>query len=153
MEFLNRFKEKERLEKALESEKAKLVIIYGRRRCGKSTLIKNTLTQKDVYFMAQNADESIQRIQLASTIGEKISGFESVVYPDWNSLFTNLNNVIKEPFTLCIDEFPYLVKSATGLPSTIQQMIDTTIKRKFHLVLCGSSQQMMKGLVIDSASP
>jgi hypothetical protein len=153
MEFLNREKEKQRILKALESKKAKLIIIYGRRRCGKSTLIKNTLKTNDIYYMAQQSDESVQRTQLANTIGEKIKGFDSVIYSDWESLFVNLNNIIKEPLTLCIDEFPYLVKGSTSLPSIIQKVIDNTTKRKFHLILCGSSQQMMQGLILDSSSP
>jgi len=84
---------------------------------------------------------------------EKITGFNSVVYPDWESLFINLNNVIKEHITLCIDEFPYLVKGSGSLPSILQSLIDKNYKRKYHLILCGSSQQMMQGLTLDSSSP
>lgn len=153
MDFLNREKEKQRLSKAIGSNKAKLIIIYGRRRCGKSTLIKNVLKPSDIYFMAQQSDPAIQRMQLANTIGIKVKGFESAVYPDWESLFTNLDNVIKEPITLCLDEFPYLVKVSPDLPSIIQKIVDNFQNRKFHLILCGSSQQMMKGLILDSASP
>ncbi|HMM12696.1 MAG TPA: ATP-binding protein [Bacteroidales bacterium] len=153
MEFFNREKEKHRLLKAINSNKAKLIILYGRRRCGKSTLIKNTLKPTDIYYMAQQSDEAVQRVQLANTIGEKIRGFESVVYPDWESLFVNLNNSLKETLTLCIDEFPYLVKGSPSLPSLIQKIIDTTTNRKFHLILCGSSQQMMQNLILDSSSP
>ncbi len=153
MKFFNREIEKQRLIKAMESTKAKLIIIYGRRRCGKSTLIKNSLRPDDVYFMAQQTDETIQRLQLANSISEKIKGFDSVVYPDWESLFTNLKNVINKPLTLCIDEFPYLVKGSAGLPSLLQKIIDNTPDRNYHLILCGSSQQMMKGLILNSNSP
>jgi len=153
MEFFNREKEKERLIKAMESTKAKLIVIYGRRRCGKSTLIKNVLKSSDIYYMAQQSDESVQRIQLANTIGEKVIGFDSVVYPDWESLFVNLNHVLKEPLTVCIDEFPYLAKGSMSLPSLIQKIVDNTRDRKYHLILCGSSQQMMQSLTLDSSSP
>lgn len=153
MKFYNREKEKQRLNKAIQGGNAKLIVIYGRRRCGKSTLIKNVIGRNDVYFMAQQADESIQLAQLASAIGEKIIGFDSVVYPNWESLFINLNNVVKQTITICIDEFPYLVKSSAGLPSVIQKIIDNNINRKYHLILCGSSQQMMHGLILDSSAP
>jgi AAA+ ATPase superfamily predicted ATPase len=153
MNFFNREKEKQRLNKAIHSDKAKLIVIYGRRRCGKSTLIKNVIANNDVYFMAQQADESIQLAQLASAIGEKIAGFDSVVYPNWESLFINLNNVVKQTITICIDEFPYLVKNSTGLPSVIQKITDNNANRKYHLILCGSSQQMMHGLILDSSAP
>ena len=153
MKFFNREKEIQRLTKAINSKKAKLIIIYGRRRCGKSTLIKNALKPNDIYYMAQQSDESIQRLQLANAIGEKIKGFDSVVYPDWESLFVNLNSVLKEPVSLCIDELPYLVKGSPSLPSVIQKVVDSTADRKYHLVLCGSSQQMMQGLILDSSAP
>jgi uncharacterized protein len=153
MKFFNREKEKQRLKKALASNKAKLVIIYGRRRCGKSTLIKNSLEPNDVYFLALQTDETLQREQLANSIAERINGFNSVVYPDWQSLFVNLNNVLKEPISICIDEFPYLVKASPGLPSVIQSVVDNSKNRKYHLILCGSSQQMMQGLILDSAAP
>ncbi len=153
MEFLNREKEKQRLIKAIDSKKAKLIIIYGRRRCGKSTLIRNILKPNDIYYIAQQTDESIQRMQLANTIGEKIKGFDSVVYPDWESLFVNLNNVLKDPLSLCIDELPYLVKGSQSLPGIIQKVVDNTRDRKYHLILCGSSQQMMQGLILDSSAP
>jgi AAA+ ATPase superfamily predicted ATPase len=153
MNFYNREKEKQRLNKALQSDKAKLIVIYGRRRCGKSTLIRNVIGPDDVYFMAQQADESIQLAQLASAISEKVAGFDSVVYPNWESLFINLNNVVKQTITICIDEFPYLVKNSTGLPSVIQKITDNYPDRKYHLILCGSSQQMMHGLILDSSAP
>lgn len=153
MEFFNREKEKQRLNLAIASKKAKLLIIYGRRRCGKSTLINNTLGPNDIYFLAIQSDETLQREQLANTIAERIGGFNSVVYPDWESLFINLNNVLKEPISLCIDEFPYLVKASPGLPSVIQKTVDKNNDRNYHLILCGSSQQMMQGLILDSAAP
>ena len=144
MKFINRESEKRRLKKALESSTAKLVVLYGRRRCGKSTLIRDILRGNDIYYMAQQIDESVQRIQLAKVIGEKLIGFDKLIYPDWESLFINLNNTLKEDITLCLDEFPYLVKSSSILPSLIQKITDDPKGRKYHLILCGSSQQMMQ---------
>lgn len=40
-----------------------------------------------------------------------------------------------------------------SLPSIIQKIVDNTSRRKYHLILCGSSQQMMQGLILDSTSP
>lgn len=153
MKFLNREIEMQRLVKALASRKPRLIIIYGRRRCGKSTLIKNILKPDDIYFVAQQNDEAIQRMQLANTIGERIKGFDSVIYPDWESLFTNLDNTVKKHLTICLDEFPYLVKSSSNLPSLIQKIVDNNKRRKYHLIICGSSQNMVRGFFFDSSSP
>lgn len=153
MQFLNREKEKERLIKALSSKSAKFIVIYGRRRCGKSTLIKNVLKRADIYFMAHLSDEAIQRMQFAKTIAEHIKGFDSVLYPDWESLFNSLNKSVKGFITLCIDEFPYLVKISNELPSILQKIIDNHKNRKYHLILCGSSQQMMQSMFLSSTAP
>lgn len=156
MPFYDRENEARRLKKALSSSKAKLVVLYGRRRCGKSTLIREVLSDEDIYFMAPQADEAVQRTQLASVISTRIKGFGQAVYPDWESLFTSLQNGLEPrslPITLCLDEFPYLVKSSAPLPSLIQKMVDETEQRRFHLILCGSSQQMMQGMVLDSTAP
>ena len=156
MAFYNRENEIRRLSKALSSTQAKLVVLYGRRRCGKSTLIRQILPDDSFYFMAPQADEAIQRAHLANVVAGKIKGFDQVVYPDWESLFTNLQNSLT-PYsscvTLCLDEFPYLAKSSSSLPSILQKMMDQLKQRKFHLVLCGSSQQMMQGMVLDSTAP
>ncbi|MCD8268835.1 MAG: hypothetical protein LUD46_10540 [Parabacteroides sp.] len=52
MEFVDRIEEQKRLIKTLNSDKASFIVIYGRRRLGKSTLIKKVLTPGDVYYMA-----------------------------------------------------------------------------------------------------
>lgn len=153
MAFYNRENEIRRLKRALSSPTAKLVVLYGRRRCGKTTLINQILSKNDIYFMASQSDEAIQRTELANIIAEQVDGFDQVIYPNWEALFSNLNQRLNQKVTLCLDEFPYLVKSSESLPSIIQKMVDQADQRKFHLVLCGSSQQMMQGLVLDSTAP
>lgn len=153
MTFYNREKEIKRLVRAFSSVKPKLIVLYGRRRCGKSTLLRQVLAENDFYFVAPQADEAIQRAQLANVIAAQIKGFDQVVYPDWESLFINLHNSLDRPVTLCLDEFPYLFKSSTSLPSVLQKIVDQMQDRRFHLVLCGSSQQMMHGLVLDRTAP
>lgn len=62
MEFVDRMDEQSRLHQALHGEKPSgLVVIYGRRRLGKSTLIKKVFQEEDVYFMADNSEASQQR--------------------------------------------------------------------------------------------
>ena len=153
MEFVDRIDEQRRLHQALHSEKpSSLVVVYGRRRLGKSTLIKKVFQEEDVYFMADNSDASQQRRLLAKTLSYKFAGFDKVEYPDWESLFIQLNYRTESHFALCIDEFPFLVKVDNTLPSILQKLIDTK-SLKYAILLCGSSQQMMQGLVLDAAEP
>lgn len=153
MDFVDRTDEQNRLHRALHSDRpSSFVVVYGRRRLGKSTLIKKVFQDDDVYFMADNSDASQQRRLLAKTISYKYAGFDKVDYPDWESLFLQLNYRTDKHFCLCIDEFPFIVKVDNTLPSTLQKLIDSK-KLKYTILICGSSQQMMQGLVLNAAEP
>ncbi|MDT8402456.1 MAG: ATP-binding protein, partial [Bacteroidales bacterium] len=151
--FVNRIKEEERIRTSLKKSKPALLAIYGRRRCGKSTLLKRIISEKDVYYVADMREKSLQISSFAKNLDIAVPGFSSVHYPDWRALFSNLNNSLKERITVCIDEFPYLVKNDPGLPSIMQNIIDNKVNKRYNLVLCGSSQQMMEDMVLNSSSP
>ena len=153
MEFLDRKNEQARLLTTLDRHEAQLVVIYGRRRIGKSTLIRQVLKKDDIYFLAHLSNDILQRAQFAKAISEQVAGFDKAVYPTWEALFNSLGNSLKTFLTVCIDEFPYLVRKSPELPSLIQKIIDEQPNRPYHLILCGSSQQMMQGLVLDSSNP
>ena len=153
MKFLNRKEERARLNKNLNGDESRFIVIYGRRRCGKSTLIKKVSKKTDIYFLADMTESTHQISLLAKEIAYQIPGFDNVMYPTWESLFENLNTRLKEKITLCLDEFTYLVKSTPTLPSTIQKIIDNKLHSNFNLIICGSSQQLMQGLVFDKAEP
>ncbi len=152
MNFVNRTEEQKRLKEALHAKTPSFVIVYGRRRLGKSTLIKKVLSSTDVYYMADQTERSHQIELLAKEIGLRFEGFDRVVYPSWSALFEALNYRTQDRFTLCMDEFPYLAKSSPELPALLQKLIDAKTL-KYNIVLCGSSQQLMQGLFLDATSP
>lgn len=154
MEFVDRKKEFERLQKSLRREKPQFIVVYGRRRIGKSTLIKKVmdLSRGDIYFLADKTSEPSQRQLFSTTIDMTIEGFSAANYPTWESLLLSLNRSVDHRITVCLDEFPYLVKSCPALPSILQKLLDDK-KLKFDLIICGSSQQMMQGFVLDSKEP
>ena len=151
--FVNRIKEIKRIRTALQQESSVLLVVYGRRRCGKSTLLKKVLSENDIYFAADLREKSLQIEAFAKSIGEIVNGFSRLKYPDWDSLFHNLNNILNKRITICIDEFPYLVKNSPELPSLLQNIIDNNINDKYNLILCGSSQQMMQDMTLNNSSP
>lgn len=152
MKFVDRIEECARLRNVLNANKASFTVVYGRRRLGKSTLITSVLSENDVYFLADQTEARLQRESLAKMVSSIIPGFDKVIYPDWSVFFDTLNDRTTQKFTLCIDEFPYLVESSSHLPSILQNKIDSK-NLKFNLIVCGSSQQLMYGLVLDSVSP
>jgi hypothetical protein len=152
MKFVDRIEESERLTKALSGDRPSFGVVYGRRRLGKSTLLKRVLAENDIYYMADQTEAKHQREVLALMISSVIEGFDKVIYPDWDSLLDTLNSRIDKKFTLCIDEFPYLVWACPELPSVLQKKIDSK-QLKYNLIVCGSSQQLMYGIILDSTSP
>ena len=152
MKFVDRIAEATRLKDALAREKSSLVVMYGRRRLGKSTLIKRVLSENDVYFLADRSEGQHQRALLAKVIAQVFPDFEKLSYPDWESMFRAVNYRTDKRFTLCLDEFPYLVEQSPELPSVLQKLVDEK-QLKYNLVLCGSSQNMMYGLFLDSTAP
>jgi AAA+ ATPase superfamily predicted ATPase len=152
MEFVNRKDESRRLGELIGRNHSSFTVVYGRRRLGKSTLITRMLGERDIYYLSDQADAPFQREMLAGMIATIIPGFDKVIYPDWKIFFETLNERTTEKFTLCIDEFPYLVGSSPELPSILQNKIDSK-QLKFNLILCGSSQQLMYGMVLDATSP
>jgi AAA+ ATPase superfamily predicted ATPase len=151
--FVNREQEIKRLKRVLSKDVAQLVIIYGRRRSGKSTLIKKVMDKATVYFAADMREMPLQIRALAERIEKFIPGFATPVYPGWDSLFRSLNAALKSRITLCIDEFPYLVKNSPELPSILQNIHDDRAHSNYTIILCGSSQLMMHGVVLDTQAP
>ena len=152
MKFVDRIDEAARLKDALAREKSSLVVMYGRRRLGKSTLIKRVLSDNDIYFLADRSEGQHQRTLLAKVIAQVFPDFDKLTYPDWESMFRAVNYRTDKRFTLCLDEFPYLVEQSSELPSVLQKLVDEK-QLKYNLVLCGSSQNMMYGLFLDSTAP
>jgi len=151
--FLNRKGELSRLRKALSGRESSLVCLYGRRRVGKSRLVEEALAGLPaVYYLADERDERLQRQALAREIDGLLPGFSSVEYPDWDALFDRWEKEAPAGAVLALDEVPYLVAAARALPSILQRRVDRPSGRR-HWVLCGSSQRMMHGLVLDGAAP
>lgn len=152
--FLNRDEERRRLRALLSGRRSGLAILYGRRRCGKSRLVQEVLPAgRSVYHVGDDREAPLQRASLAAEIGGKLPGFGAVAYPDWDALLTRWYREARPGMVLALDEFPALASSAAELPSLIQKHVDAHRARRVHLVLSGSSQRMMQGLVFDRAAP
>lgn len=153
LQFLDRSREFRRLRQAWATPPAGLVCVYGRRRLGKSRLLREALEGKtSVYFVADQRDAALQRRALARQISSLLPGFHEVEYPSWEVLLEHWERRAPAGAILVLDELPYLVASAAELPSMLQSWVDRPARRT-HVVLCGSSQRMMHSLVLDGTSP
>jgi hypothetical protein len=153
MDFINRIPELNRINHLLENKDSMLLILYGRRRLGKTRLLQQIKSDNVIHYIADQSEAPLQIAAFSRVAGRHIKGFDSAIYPDWESCFLTLNDRLNKKVTIIIDEFPYLVKNTPALPSIIQKLFDNRPELSFHLFLCGSSQQMMHNLVMASTSP
>jgi AAA+ ATPase superfamily predicted ATPase len=152
--FLDRTNESRRLKAFFDAREGGLAVVHGRRRLGKSRLLSEALPEKRaVYYVADDREATLQRSALAEEIGRLVPGFSQVVYPGWEELLRRFWTEAPPRAILAIDEFPSLVTSAPELPSLVQKRIDSPDDRGIRIVVTGSSQRLMHGLVLDGSAP
>lgn len=152
--FLDRHEETARLQRFCRRSQTSLAVLYGRRRCGKSRLLLEALPpEKSIYYLADEREAPLQRAALAQEIARHLGSFADVIYPDWNPLIERWFAEAAPQSVLVLDEFPALVGQARELPSILQRHLDRRPTRGCHLALCGSSQRVMQGLVLDRTAP
>ena len=157
MKFLGREKEILDLEKEYVRDGG-FVVIYGRRRMGKTTLIKQFIKSKTAfYFLATKEVESQSMKRFAGVIARTTgnSVLQKAAFSDWLDLFQAVADYKpNEKKVLVIDEFPYLVKVNDSFPSILQNAWDEILKdSNVMLILCGSLISMMKKHALSYESP
>ena len=157
MKFLGREKEILDLEKEYARDGG-FVVIYGRRRIGKTTLIKQFIKSKTAfYFLATKEVESQSMKRFAGVIARTTgnSVMQKAAFSDWLYLFQAVADYKpNEKKFLVIDEFPYLLKVNDSFPSILQNAWDEILKdSNVMLILCGSLISMMKKHALSYESP
>ena len=146
MRFVNRKEELKALKDRLNSNNFELIIIYGRRRIGKTRLILEAVKNVEhVYYLAVEGDNLKHFKRFASKVVPEIAYAQE----DWESYFHFLKDKI-----VIIDEFPNLIKEDSKVVSTFQRVVDLELKNtKTKLILLGSSVSMMSDKVLSYKSP
>jgi AAA+ ATPase superfamily predicted ATPase len=154
--FVNRFDELENIKEVLASKKPEFVVIYGRRRVGKTELLKQILKiRKDaVYFLGRDEAPHDMLVRLSSIVADKFNDEKLMRFP-----FKNLDEVFyyftqKKDAILIFDEFPYMVSSEPALPSIMQGFCDSEMKDTvLKLFACGSSVGMVERSLLGHSTP
>ena len=134
------------------------VVIYGRRRVGKTTLIKEFLKNKTAfYYLATEELESQSMKRLANVIARttKNTLLQKIEFTDWLDLFQLIADYKpEEKKVLVIDEFLYLVRTNSAFPSILQNAWDEFLKdSNVMLILSGSLISMMQKHALSYDSP
>lgn len=155
MTFYNRAEELDALETAFDSPGHDFYVVYGRRRVGKTELLKEFCADRPhVYFLAAQEAEHRQREKFVEKIADHFD--DRVPRIDgWDEAFDYLGDkVVSEQLVVVIDEFPYLVEENDSLLSYLQSFVDERLQdTKSMLVLCGSSVSTMESDVLGHESP
>lgn len=156
--FIGREKELADLNVLYDTDKFQMPVIYGRRRVGKSTLIRKFVEDKRAVLFTAIESTSERNLELFSRSIYKTLLPTMTKMPPFQSFeaaFDFLTEYTKkERCVVVIDEYPYLAASDKSISSRLQSYIDGEWKdSKMYLILCGSSMSFMENQVLGYQSP
>ncbi len=153
--FVNRQEELSILEEHYGSGKAELIVLYGRRRVGKTELLRVFCQDKPhIFFVATTASDAAQLARFT----EQALTFQSIAparlaFPSWDDAFEHLAGLPGRPVVV-LDEFTYLLGGNRAISSILQKAWDTKLRHSsLFLVLCGSYMGMMEREVLGYRAP
>ncbi|MFH1441562.1 MAG: ATP-binding protein [Candidatus Omnitrophota bacterium] len=155
--FINRKEELKDLNAKWARKNPQLIVVYGKRRVGKTELIKQFIKNKSgIYFLADKRTAIEQLRELSRIIGSYFN--DSLVlkqgFGDWLDVFAYLKEKSKKPFIFAIDEYPYLVEIDKATSSIFQKGWDEYLKQTgIFLILSGSSVSMMESEALIYKAP
>lgn len=156
--FVGRKRELEKLNKMYHSSQFEFAVLYGRRRVGKTTLIREFIKEKTaVYYMAVEGTKRENLAGLSKALLERTQLTAATpVFRDFEALLDYIDSLAKsgERLLIAIDEYPYLAASYPAISSMLQSHIDRCWKdSRLFLILCGSSMSFMEEQVLGYKSP
>ena len=159
--FIGRKRELTLIRSEWESDRARMLIIYGRRRIGKTRLLThwiNTDTPRALYWVAEptspveqlrSFSQALFRFEANSPMPDNFS------YTSWRQAFEQVARMAEhERFALILDEFTYLISLEKGLSGILQNAWDHSLKKtNLFLVISGSHLGMMEREVLSYQAP
>jgi AAA+ ATPase superfamily predicted ATPase len=155
--FVGRNAELGKLNALYADDRFECVIIYGRRRIGKTSLIREFIRDREAIFftgMETDSGENLEHLS-RSIMNPPFGEGASPVFSSYEEALDTIHERSREKrLILAIDEYPYLAESYRGISSLLQTWIDHRLKNsKLFLILCGSSMSFMENQVLGYKSP
>lgn len=155
-DMIGREKELEQIEKLNNSNQFEFLVMYGRRRVGKTTILQEfSRRHKVIFYSAQEKNDILNLQDFSKTIQQYFEGQFIAPFPSWEAAFSYITKKTKgERTILIIDEFPFMAGTNPSIKSMLQHEIDHQWKeRNLFLILCGSSVSFMINDIMGYESP
>ena len=154
MDFFGRKKELSQLKKLISSEEMLMCLIYGRRRIGKSELVKQAVKEsgiKSIFYECKQVTEESNVQSLCEVLSDSL-GLPKLGYTKAEEIVDYIFDLSKkESVVFVLDEYPYLRENVKGLDSILQALIDKHREdSKLKLIVLGSYVEVMKSLLEKS---
>ena len=153
--FIGRNDELRELNKHYNSNKFECVIVWGRRRVGKTELINKFCEgKKHILFTGVEANDETNFMNFSNTVSKVLLNTE-IMFENWQKAFDFIaEKSIGERIVLVMDEYPYIAGANKSISSILQKYIDYEFKNSnLFIILCGSSMSFMENQVLGYESP
>ncbi|AAY79922.1 ATP-binding protein [Sulfolobus acidocaldarius] len=156
-QFIDRERELEFLEEKYNEDKAQFIILYGRRRIGKTELVKQFIKDKEAIYHLSTTDGIQNNVNRLKETFARFTGKN--YFRSLNVLFDDLliyfgDEIGDKKVILAIDEFQYLIEADRSIISQVQRAWDEKLRStKIYLLITGSSVGMMENEVLSTKSP
>ena len=154
--MIGRMNELNQLEKMYESDRFEFLVMYGRRRVGKTTILQNFASRHDlIFFPCREKNDALNLLDFSKTLQRYFDGGFIAPFLTWSDAFSYITRKSADRKTaLIIDEFPFLAETNPSIKSILQHEIDHHWSAMpIFLVLCGSSVSFMISEVMEEKSP
>ncbi len=156
--FVGRQKELDYINDKYLSSKAEFIVLYGRRRIGKTEILREFVKdKKHVFYSGHQITDFMQLKRITSVVTEH---FDEKIYSEsldqWEHVFNYISNNLSdnEKTVIVFDEFPYMVEGNASIPSVLQSIWDHSLSKKnILIILCGSSISFMKKELLSEKNP
>lgn len=154
--MIGRIQEMNQLERMYRSTRFEFMVMYGRRRIGKTTILQEfSKIHKTIFFPAQEKNDALNLQDFSRLLQEYFDGDFIAGFANWEDALNYLGRKAQDQRTvLIIDEFPFLAETNPSIKSILQHKIDHDWKdRNLFLILCGSSVSFMLNDIMGYKSP
>lgn len=153
--MIGRKKELNHLNELYESNAFEFLVMYGRRRVGKTTILQEFAEHSNsIFFPAREKNDALNLEDFSKVVQYHFDHNFIASFSSWEDAFNYISSKVEQRTTIIIDEFPYIIEENSSIKSILQHVIDLSWKNKnIFLILCGSSVSIIENDVMGRKSP